>query len=126
MGLHDPGAIADAALGKPSGDAQADSAAWRHDPQEYGVARIDVNTYDVRMPDVLHFTRPMPLVDMDQMLGPDTDRRFLAIRRNAYDKATGITTLTLRGILPDEFRERIQPLLAKQAERERIRALFTR
>lgn len=70
------------------------------------------------MPNVLHFPRDMSAVDMGQMIGPDMHRRYLGIK-----SATG-STVTLYGIMPDEYRERVAVLVAKETERERIRALF--
>lgn len=82
------------------------------------------------MPDRLNFTRRMPLVDVDQILGPDRDRRYLRIHKvdvapEGKDTEHG-TTLTLRGLPPTELNERIKPLIAKQVEKERIRKLFNR
>lgn len=62
--------------------------------------------------------------DRDQMIGPDVGRRYLAIKSVDYAPATDISTAKLRGILPDEFRERVTALVGKQQERERIRKLF--
>jgi hypothetical protein len=76
------------------------------------------------MPDYLHFRHCMCDVDMDQMLGPDMDRRYLAPRSVDYSPETGVSTLTLRAILPAEFRERVTALAEKERERERIRKLF--
>jgi hypothetical protein len=76
------------------------------------------------MSDVLHFRRDMRAVDFDQMIGPDFGHRYLGIKAVDYDADTGVSTVTLRGILPAEFRERIKPLVAEQQARERIRKLF--
>jgi hypothetical protein len=76
------------------------------------------------MPDYLHFRRDMAAIDMGQMLGPDMDRRYLAPRSVDYSPETGVSTLTLRAILPAEFRERVTALAEKERERERIRGLF--
>lgn len=74
--------------------------------------------------DILHFSKPLHDVDMEQTLGPDSDRRYLAVRK--VDVTPTATTVTLRGILPDEFRERAMAGVAKQREFARIRALFIR
>jgi hypothetical protein len=76
------------------------------------------------MSDVLHFRRDMRAVDFDQMIGPDFGKRYLGIKTVYYDAVTDVSTVTLRGILPAEFRERIKPLVAEQQARERIRKLF--
>jgi hypothetical protein len=52
------------------------------------------------------------------------DRRYLAPRSVDYSPETGVSTLTLRAILPAEFRERVTALAEKERERERIRKLF--
>jgi hypothetical protein len=76
------------------------------------------------MPDVLHFKRDMAAIDFDQMIGPDFGHRYLGIKAVDYDADAGVSTVTLRGILPAEFRERITPRVAEQQARERIRELF--
>jgi hypothetical protein len=76
------------------------------------------------MPDILHFRRDMTNVDFDQMIGPDFGRRYLGIKHVDYDAETNVSTVTLRGILPAEFRGRIKPRVAEQQARERIRKLF--
>jgi hypothetical protein len=76
------------------------------------------------MSDILHFKGDMRAIDFDQMIGPDFGRRYLSIKAVGFDADTGISTVTLRGILPAEFRERIKPRVAEQQARERIRELF--
>jgi len=76
------------------------------------------------MPEILRYRGDLADIDRDQMLGPDTAGRRLAIKTVDYDPGTDVTTVTLRGILPAEFRERIKPLVAEQLERERIRKVF--
>jgi hypothetical protein len=77
------------------------------------------------MPDILHFKGDLrESIDFDQMIGPDFGRRYLGIKAVDFDADTGISTVTLRGILPTEFRKRIKPLVAEQQARERIRKLF--
>lgn len=77
------------------------------------------------MADYLHFRGNITAtIDRDQMLGPDTGGRYLAIKAIDYDPATDVTTASLRAILPDEFRERVMKLAGGQSERERIRAVF--
>jgi hypothetical protein len=76
------------------------------------------------MPDVLHFRGNIIPFDSSQMIGPDFGRRYLAIRTATYDPTTDISTVVLRGILPDEYRERVTALVAKERERVRIRELF--
>lgn len=79
------------------------------------------------MSDYLNFKKILTNIDIDQMLGPDIDRRYLRIHQVDFDLAAGTTRLVLRGIMPDELRERrIPPLVAMQAERERIRKVFAR
>ena len=75
--------------------------------------------------EVLHYRGDLTAtIDRDQMLGPDFGHRHLAIRSVNYDPATDISTVKLRGILPDEFREKIGPLVEMQHTREKIRRLF--
>lgn len=76
------------------------------------------------MPEVLHYRGYRIPFYGDHMLGPDMDRRYLAPKRADYDPATDVTTLTLRPIMPAEFRERVTALAEKERDRERIRALF--
>lgn len=79
----------------------------------------------VHMTDILRFKGDLrETIDRDQMLGPDFGRRYLAIKSVDYDPATDRSTVTLRGILPDEFRTRIEPIVAEQRERARIAELF--
>ncbi len=78
--------------------------------------------------DTLHFTPAAPYdwakSAIDQMVGPDLHGRHLAIKSCAYDADTGVATAELRAILPAEYRERIEPLVAAQRERQRIRGVF--
>lgn len=77
------------------------------------------------MSDHLNFSKILTNIDVDQMLGPDIDRRYLRIHQVDYNLSSGTTRLVLRGILPEELRERrIPPLIALQNERERLRKLF--
>lgn len=62
--------------------------------------------------------------DRDHMIGPDFGKRYLAVRSLAYDPATDLTTATLRGVLPPEFRERVTALMARQQEYDRVKAVF--
>lgn len=78
------------------------------------------------MSDHLNFNRVLLDVDLEQLLGPDTDRRYLRIHQVDYDLAKGTTRLTLRGVLPDEYKQRVMKLVPMQAARERIRKLFIR
>lgn len=78
------------------------------------------------MSDHLNFNKILTNIDMDQMLGPDIDRRYLRIHQVDFDLAAGTTRLILRAILPDEFRkQRVPPLIALQTERERLRKVFS-
>lgn len=76
------------------------------------------------MPDILHIRGRHDGIDFDHMYGPDRDRRYLKIKTVTYDANTDITELRLRAILPADFREQIEPLIANQRERERIRKVF--
>ena len=77
------------------------------------------------MPDVLHYKGDLTAtIDLDQMIGPDFGKRWLGIRKVEYDPGTDVTTLTLRGILPDEYRERVLPMMEQAQAHERIRKLF--
>lgn len=76
------------------------------------------------MPDILHFPRDRTNFDPDLMLGPDRDGRRLTIASAVYDVAANVTTATLRAVLPDRFRTLVEPLVAQQRERQRIREVF--
>lgn len=77
------------------------------------------------MSDILRYRGDITATcDRDHMIGPDFGKRYLAVRSLAYDPVTDLTTATLRGILPDEFRERITVLMARQQEYDRIKVLF--
>jgi hypothetical protein len=76
------------------------------------------------MPDVLHFRGFLDDFDPDHLIGPDFGGRWLRISHVEYDTGTDISTAVLRGVLPDDYRERVKPLVANQRERERIRKLF--
>jgi len=77
------------------------------------------------MPDALHYKGDITAsIDCDQMIGPDFGKRWLGIRTVEYDPATDIMTVTLRGILPDEYRERVGPMIEQAQAQERIRKLF--
>lgn len=77
------------------------------------------------MADVLRYPGDITqTIDRAQMIGPDFGRRYLAIRSAEYDAAKDITVAKLRGIMPDEFRERVTTLMAGQSERVRIAKLF--
>lgn len=76
------------------------------------------------MPDILRHQGRLDDIDFDHMYGPDRDRRYLMIKAVSYDANTDVTELRLRAVLPDEFRQRVEPLMAKQAERDRIRTFF--
>lgn len=80
------------------------------------------------MAETLHFRPADPYQwaqqAMDQMVGPDLFGRHLAIKEVACNPITEIGTVKLRAILPDEYRERIMPLVEQQRERNRIRTVF--
>lgn len=77
------------------------------------------------MPDILRFAGDLRATyDPEQMLGADLHGRYLMIRMMDYDPATNVSTATLRAVLPQEFRQRVEPLVAGERERSRIRALF--
>jgi hypothetical protein len=76
------------------------------------------------MTDRLHFRGDLTNADRDQMIGPDFGRRWLAIRKIDYDPDTCVSTVTLRGVMPDEYRQRLQPLVAQAKEYARIKELF--
>jgi len=77
------------------------------------------------MPDILRYKGDLTAsIDRDQMIGPDFGKRWLGIRKVEYHPDTGSTWVTLRGILPDEYRERLQPMVEQAREQERIRKLF--
>lgn len=77
------------------------------------------------MPDRLRFPGDIRATyDREQMLGADLHGRYLMIKGVDYDEATNVSTATLRAVLPAEFRERVEPLVAQQRERQRIRELF--
>lgn len=76
------------------------------------------------MPEILRYRGDVRNVDWDHMLGPDVGHRYMTIKSVAYDADADISTATLRPILPDEFRERVLPLVEGQRERERIRRVF--
>lgn len=77
------------------------------------------------MPDRLRYRGDITAVaDRTRMYGPDVGARYLKIGDLTYDPKTDVTTATMRPIMPPEFRERLEPLVAMQTERERIRALF--
>jgi hypothetical protein len=60
------------------------------------------------------------------MLGPDFGGRRLRIASVDYDPETDVSTATLRGVLPDQFRELVEPLWRQAQEHQRIRELFNR
>jgi hypothetical protein len=77
------------------------------------------------MPDVLHYRGDLTAsIDRDQMIGPDFGKRWLGIRDVTYNPANDISTVRLRGILPDEYRQRIEPMVAEARARARIHRLF--
>ena len=76
------------------------------------------------MSEILHFRGRIELDSLAHMLGPDVGHRYLAATSVAYDEATDISTVTLRAIMPDEYRERVMALVAGQQERERIRRVY--
>ena len=77
------------------------------------------------MPDLLRYKGDLTAtIDRDQMIGPDFGKRWLGIRKVEYDPVANITTVTLRGILPDEYRERVGPRIEQARAHERIRKLF--
>ncbi len=76
------------------------------------------------MTDVLHFKGDLTRADREQLIGPDFGRRWLAIRKVDYDPDTDVSTVTLRGVMPDEYRQRLEPQVAQAQEHARIRRLF--
>lgn len=80
------------------------------------------------MPETLHYRPSDPYQwaqdAMDQMTEADKFGRHLAIKAVSYDADTGVGTAELRAVLPDEYRERIMPLVEQQRARNRIRAVF--
>lgn len=78
------------------------------------------------MTEHLRYRGDLRNVDRDQMIGPDFGRRYLAVKSVTYDPGTNVSTLEIRGIMPDEFRTRIEPIVAGQREYARIKKLFVR
>jgi hypothetical protein len=76
------------------------------------------------MTDLLRFKGDLTRADREQLIGPDFGRRWLAIRTVDYDPDTCVSTVTLRGVMPDEYRQRLQPLVAQAKEYARIKELF--
>lgn len=78
------------------------------------------------MPDQLTYRGDItPTLDYEWMLGPDFGKRALLPRKAVYDPATDTTLVALRGVLPNEFRERVTELVPMQAQREKLFRLFT-
>jgi hypothetical protein len=76
------------------------------------------------MTDLLRFKGDLTRADRDQMIGPDFGRRWLAIRKIDYNPDTNVSTVTLRGVMPEEYRQRLQPQVAQAQEHARIKELF--
>lgn len=77
------------------------------------------------VPDILRYPSDITATcDREHMIGPDFGKRYLSVRSLSYDRATDVTTATLHGIMPDEFRERITVLMARQQEYARLKMLF--
>jgi len=77
------------------------------------------------MSDILHFRGDLAdRIERGQMIGPDFGGRHLSVRSAKYDAGTDSTTVTLRGILPDEYRKRILERVDAQRERDRVREVF--
>jgi hypothetical protein len=76
------------------------------------------------MTDLLRFKGDLTRADRDQMIGPDFGRRWLAIRKIDYNPDTNVSTVTLRGVMPEEYRRRLQPQVLQAQEHARIKELF--
>jgi hypothetical protein len=76
------------------------------------------------MTDLLRFKGDLTRADRDQLIGPDFGRRWLAIRKIDYNPDTNVSTVTLRGVMPDEYRQRLQPQVLQAQEHARIKELF--
>lgn len=77
------------------------------------------------MTDVLRYRGDITqTIDRDHLIGPDFGQRYLLPRKVTYDRATDRTTVKLRGVMPQEFRDRVSILRDGQVERERIRQVF--
>jgi hypothetical protein len=77
------------------------------------------------MPEVLHYRGDITEgLDYDHMIGPDFGKRWMSIKSAHYDAGTDITTVTLRAIMPEEFRVRIAPEIENMRKRSRTKALF--
>jgi hypothetical protein len=76
------------------------------------------------MTDLLRFKGDLTRADRDQLIGPDFGRRWLAIRKIDYNPDTNVSTVTLRGVMPEEYRRRLQPQVLQAQEHARIKELF--
>jgi hypothetical protein len=77
------------------------------------------------MPEVLRYPGDVTNFDPDHMLEPDLHGRRLIIKSMTYDEGTNTSTATLRAVLADEFRQRVETFGLHQArERSRIGRLF--
>lgn len=77
------------------------------------------------MAETLHYRGDHRVYDPDLILGPDIDHRRLRIVGAEYDPATDVTTMTLKAVMPQEFRERVKPMVEQAEARQRIKELFT-
>lgn len=64
-------------------------------------------------------------VDLSGIIGKNsrTGARITA-RSVTYDEDSDTSTITLKGITPDEYRKLLEPLVRQGQDRERIRGLF--
>lgn len=76
------------------------------------------------MPEVLRYRGDIRPVDHGHMLGPDTAGRRLVITGVDYDPVGDMSTVTLRAVLPAEYRERVEPLVAQAQAFYRLQGLF--
>ena len=76
------------------------------------------------MPEILRYAGDQTNYDPDLVLGPDRDGRRMKIVGAAYDEAADITTVTLRAVMPAEFRERLEAQQPKIIAYNTIRGLF--
>lgn len=77
------------------------------------------------MSGLLRFKGDLRGVDLSGIIGRNarTGARITA-RSVVYDEETDTTTITLKGVTPDEYRKLVEPLVRQGQDRERIRGLF--